>query len=243
MATLGEAFISVRADMKPFRRDLKNEVQKAADDVEKALGAAVEKGITSTAKSAGQKAGDDAGDGIAQGIKRKTGDKSKEPWVAFVGAFAGALDDGISALPTELKAAIVLGLIAVSPLIIGGLSGAIAAGIAAGVAGLGILLGSQFTSVQDRWMELNTFMRNTLIVTARSFEPVLLNVFDIFEGRLRDLDPKLTQLFDKASTFVIPLTEALFDALDFIVDSLNTALGGSDVFVEELAKSFAILGS
>lgn len=243
MTTLGEAFIRVRADMGPFRRDLKNETETAAQEFERILAPAIHNTITDAAEKAGKEGGEKAGDGLAEGIKRKTGSKKNDVWVAFIGAFAGALDDGISALPTELKAAIVLGLIAVSPLIIAGLGGAIAAGIAAGVAGFGVALASQFQSVQDRWVSFLSNIRNTLTKTAASFEPVLLAVMNRVEQRLEQIAPRLDSVFDKAADFVIPLVDALVDAFDFIVESLDASMNDSSGFVRELAKGIAILGA
>lgn len=243
MATLGEAFIAVRADMKPFRRDLKNEVKTAAEEFERILAPAIHNAIVDTAEKAGKEGGEKAGDGLAQGIKRKTGSKNNDVWLAFIGAFAGALDDGISALPTELKAAIVIALLAVSPLIIAGLGGAIAAGIAAGVAGFGVALASQFESVQDRWALFISNVRNTLTLSASAFEPVLLAVLNRVEQRFTDFGPRLESIFGKAADFVIPLVDALVDAFDFILESLDASMDDSAGFIRELAKGIAILGS
>jgi hypothetical protein len=243
MTTLGEAFIRVRADMGPFRRDLKNETETAAQEFERILAPAIANTITDAAEKAGKEGGEKAGDGLAEGIKRRTGNKNNDVWVAFIGAFAGALDDGISALPTELKATIVLALLAVSPLIIAGLGGAIAAGIAAGVAGLGVAFGSQFQTVQDRWASFLSTVRSTLTQTAEAFEPVLLAVMNRVEKRFEQLAPRLESIFDKSADFVLPLVDALVDAFDFVLESLDAAMQDSDGFVRELAKGIAILGA
>lgn len=243
MATLGEAFISVRADLAPFRKDLEPQVKKAADDMEAKLSAAVEKGIKDTAEKAGKEAGNKAGDGLADGIRRRTGDKDKPPWVTLAGALGGALDDGISALPTELKAAIVLGIIATVPLISAALAGAISAGVALGVVGLGVALSSQFQSVQDRWASFISTTRRTLVSSAESFEGFTLQAMDRIEDKIENWAPLLESIFDQGAAFAPQILEGALNALEFILESIDRGLGNSDVFVRELAVGFEVLGS
>src|SRR5687768_14833890 len=110
MATLGEAFIAVRADMSPFRRNLKEEVKKSADEFETQLSAAIEKGIKEGSEKASESAGRESGRRFSRGFGDMFGDHKKSPWLQIAGAFGSALDQGISALPTEVKAAIVIAL-------------------------------------------------------------------------------------------------------------------------------------
>jgi len=243
MATLGEAFISVRADLGPFRRDLEPEVKKAADGMEHIFAKAVEAGIKDSAAKASKEAGDKAGDNLAEGIKKKTGDKDKPPWVNIAAALGGALDDGISALPAEVKAAIVLGILATVPIISAALAGAISAGTALGVVGFGIALASQFETVQNRWAGFASGIRDSLTGAAAPFEIPLLNALDTIQDRVRDLEVTFLQIFTKAAKFVEPFVNGLLNGIEFFLDSLESAIGNSDQFVAELAVGFEVLGS
>lgn len=243
MTTLGEAFISVRADLAPFRKELEPQVKKAADDMEAKLSKAVEAGIKDTAEKAAKDAGGKAGDHLSEGIRRKTGDKDKPPWLTLAGALGGALDDGISALPTELKAAIVLGIIATVPIISAALAGAISAGVALGVVGLGVGLATQFQSVQDRWASFISSTRRTLISSAASFEGFTLQALDHIENRIENWAPLLESIFDQGAAFAPQILEGALNALQFILESIDRGLGDSDVFVRELAVGFEVLGS
>jgi len=242
MATLGEAFIAVRADMSPFRRELKAEVKAAAQEVEKGLSSAVEGGLKKSAGKAGKEAGEKAGDGIADGINRKLGDKNKSPWLAFAGALGGALDDGISALPTEVKAALVAGILAALPLVGAALTGAISAAVAAGVVVLGVALASQFDSVQQRWTLFATNTRMSLVGAAEAFAEKTVGALDTIEQQIFDWEPLFGRIFSKASTFVLPLLSGILDGVEFILDSIDRGLDNGSTFIQALADSFAILG-
>lgn len=242
MATLGEAFIAVRADMSPFRKGLEGEVKKAADKIEKDLGKAVKDGIEHAAESAGKAGGDKAGKGLRDGIKRHTGNKDQSPWVDLVGALGAALDDGISALPTELKAAIVLGIIVAAPIVSAALAGAIATGIAAGVLGLGVALGTQFDSVQDRWTDFILGARRLLVLVAGPFENALLSAIEQAEDRLREWTTMLAQIFDQVALYLDPVVTAILDAIEYFLDALNEGLGDSDAFFTALVDSIYIIG-
>lgn len=243
MATLGEAFIAVRADLAPFRKDLGPQVQKAADDMEAKLSAAVSKGIKDTAEKAAKDAGGKAGDHLADGIRRKTGDSEKSPWINLAGALGSALDNGISSLPAELKAAIILGILAAVPVVSAALAGAISAGVVLGVVGLGAALSSQFQSVQDRWASFISTTRRTLVSSAAAFEGFTLQAMDHIEDKLEGWAPLLEYIFGQAAAFAPQLLEGALNAVQFILESIEAGLGGSEVFVRELAVGFEILGS
>ena len=242
MATLGEAFIAVKADMAPFRRGLKKEVQDAADAIEKDLSTAISKGLEGTAEKAGEEAGKKAGDGFAKGSKSKLGDKKNSPWVEIIGAFGAALDDGLSALPTEIKATIVLALLAISPLIAGAISAAIVAGIGAGVATLGVALASQFTVVRERWTQFVSTLRETLVGTALPFEAAILTALTRVEQRLGDFVPLLENIFREGAGFLMPIVDGALDALEEILSAIETEIPNMEDFVKELAVAFKVLG-
>lgn len=242
MATLGEAFIAVRADMSPFRRELKDGAQAAADQFEKDLGDAVEKGLKDGAERGGEEAGRTAGKKAGEGIGNELGDKKKQPWISIIGALGSALDDGISALPTELKAAIVIGILAAAPFVTAALAGAISAAAVAGSAALGVALATQFQSIQTRWATFSTNIRRTLVGSAVAFEGVLLNTFDVVEKFIKDLAPTLGNIFTKAAPLMEVILGGLLDGVGFFLDSLNAGLGNGMTFADALADALAAVG-
>lgn len=241
MTVLGEAFIEVRADLRPFHRDLEKEVERAAKDMEKRLKLAVSDGLKDL-DAIGEKAGDDLGDGMSRRIKRKMGDKKSSPWVSITAAFASALDDGISALPTEVKAGIVLGIIAALPFISGALAGAITAGLGAGLAGIGTFIAFQFDEVRERGSDVANRLRLLFIDAAMPFAPAVLHALDVVEDRFESWLPLLSRIFSKAASFVEPLNQGLLNMLQEILEGIDASLGDTEGFVIELGHGLRILG-
>lgn len=241
MATLGEAFIAIRADMRPFTKDLDKEVKKAADKLEKDIGKAVGDGVKEGAKGAG-KSGTKVGDGLSDGLKDRLGDKKKPPWVNIAAALGGALDDGISALPAEVKAAIVLGLVASIPIIGALLTGALAGAITLGVAGLGIALASQFKTVKDEASRVFDTIRQVSLNSAAAFEDATIKALKIVEAGFVALGPKLTNLFDNAAKLAPILATGVVGFLDEIVSSIEAISDDLGPFGVELSRGFVVLG-
>lgn len=242
MTVLGEAFIEVKADLGPFNKQLDKQVELAARQMEKRLKSAVTDGLKDL-DVAGDRAGDQLGDGVTRGMKRKLGDKGKQPWISITAAFAAALDDGISALPTEVKAGIVFGIIAALPFIAGGLAGAISAGIGAGVAGIGTFIAFQFDEVRERGTKLLNTLRLLFIDAAMPFVPVVLKSLGIIEDRFESWLPLLSRIFTAASKFVEPLTGGTLDLLEGIFEGIDVSMEDITGFVIELEAALNVLGS
>lgn len=242
MTVLGEAFIEVKADLRPFGRDLSKQLKKATEEIERN----VKKSVTDALKDAGSigdEAGDKLGDGISGGIKRKMGDKRKSPWLVLTASLAAALDDGISALPTEVKAAIVGAIIAASPLISGALAAATSAGIGAGLAGIGTFIAFQYEDVERRGQDLANTLRLQLIDAARPFGPAVLRGLDMIENRFQEWDTLLSDIFSESAQFVEPLTRGLLDAIEGILSGVQEGIGDINGFVDELARGMKFLGN
>lgn len=243
MTTLGEAFIAVRADMSPFRRNLKDEVKKSADEFETQLSAAIEKGIKEGSDKASESAGRESGRKFGRSFGSMFGDSKKSPWIQIAGAFGSALDHGISALPTEIKAAIVVSLLALAPIITAGIAGAISAGVVAGTAGLGIALASQFESVQERWTQFLTESRNLLVASARPFERVMLEAIEKTQERLEKWEPMLDRIFSKSAMSFDDIFRGLFDGVEFFLDSLDLSMDNAQVFADALGDVLRDVGA
>lgn len=242
MTVLGEAFIEVKADLRPFNKDLDRQVELAARDMEKRLKLAVSDGLKDL-DAIGEKAGDDLGDGMTRRIKRKMGDKKSSPWVTITAAFASALDDGISALPVEVKAGIVLGIIAALPFLSGALAGAVTAGLGAGLAGIGTFIAFQFDEVRERGSALANTLRLLFIDAAMPFVPAVLKALDTVEQRFEDWLPMLSRIFTQAASFVEPLNDGLLDMIEGILEGVDESMGDVSGFVLELEAAMNILGS
>lgn len=241
MTVLGEAFIEVRGDLKPYIRDLDRELKAASERFEKHLQGSFKNGFKDI-DGDGDKVGDKLGDGISRGMKRKLGDKRKEPWVTITGAFASALDDGISALPAELKAGIVFAIIAALPFLSAALAGAISAAVGLGFAGLGSVLAFQFESVKQRGAQLLNNLRTLFVNAASSFEPVMLRAMDAIEDRFERLSPLLSKIFGESSTFIKPLTEGILNFVEEILKATGSSIDNIGDFVDELASGLRVLG-
>lgn len=235
---LGEAYVAIRADLRPFTRDLRKGLKEAVDDFEKDLNKQMTDGLGKQA----EKAGKEAGDGIDRGMKNRLGDKRHSPWVNITAALASALDDGISALPTEAKAAIVSGLIAASPFVSAALAGAVSAGIGVGVVGLGVALATQYEPVQTRFAEFVEETRTALVRSAAAFGPALIGTLDEAQDRIEGWEPLLTRLFDRAAPLLDPVVNGLLGAVEEILNSLDVSFDDVEGFVLVLSDGFVTLG-
>lgn len=243
MPTLGEAYIAVKADMRPFTRDLKSEVEKVVKDVEKNVHKGMTESLSSGAKEAGGRAGDKFSDEFEERTSRRFGrNRQRRPWMlAIAASLASALDDGISALPMQAKAAIVGGILLALPLISGALATAVAAGVAAGLAGLGVLLAFQYDTVRKHAGEVFNDLRVQLATIAEPFIAETLKGLDLIALAFLEWEPELRKIFINASGFVEPLTRGLLGALDKIIGSVANVSDDLDPFVHEFAAGFEIL--
>lgn len=242
MTVLGEAFIEVRSDLRPFIRDLDREVKRAADNMEKQLRDSLKSGLAGGDGKDGERLGEELGDGVGRGMGRKLGDKKKPPYITISAALASALDDGISALPLEVKAALVGGILAALPFLSAAIAGTTAAALGIGLAGIGTLLAFQFTEVEEAGKGLASALRVQLVESAQPFVGVLLAAFQVIEKRFEELGPRLDRIFESSSNLVGPLVEGLLDAFDFITESFDRVADNLEPFIEEFANGFAVIG-
>lgn len=233
--SLGEAFIEVRADMRPFVRDLDRQVKTAIKRVEAVANKELPESLGRAGEKAGEEAGDRAGKGMKRRLKNSVDKDNKNIFISLASALASALDDGISALPTEVKAAIVAGLLLASPAVGAILGAAIATGLGLAVAGIGTLLAFQFEDVQERAVDFGRHMRAVLALTAEAFGPAILNAFDLIESRIFALEPALKRIFNSAASFVEPITVGLLEGLDKFVQMLDRVMPKLEPFINTFA--------
>jgi hypothetical protein len=238
--SLGEAFVEVHADLRPFARDLRQNTPPIVKEFERQLNGAVGRAMGTDT----EKHGRDAGDKLSRGLKNSLTHqfKSKNAFIVIASTLAGALDDGISALPTEVKAAIVAGILAASPLVLGALGAAVSAALGVGLAGIGILLASQFESVQKRAVEFGRNVRTQLVEAATAFGPAIISALGTAETRISLMRGRLDQIFNTSSTFLEPLAQGVLDAIEKIIDAIAGSLDKIKPFIDELGAGIAILG-
>lgn len=238
---LGEAFVEVRADLRPFGRDLRRAVRPIVEEFERELNRHVGTAFLSHTQESSRRIGDELSRGLKNSIVKQF--REKNAFIAVAGALGSALDDGISALPTEVKAAIVLGILLALPIIGAMLTGVIVASIGAGVAGMGVLLASQFEEVQQEATFMFLKWRRDLAETARAFGPALLSALGMIDSRIEQMRDSFTEIFNVSAEFVEPLTRGLLDFIEAIVTSIRDNIGNMRPFIDELASGFEFLGS
>lgn len=238
---LGQAFVEIHADLTPFRRNLQRDLKRITDEFEKQLSSALGSGLKTTAQQTGQQIGDTLGRETSRGMQKHLGDKNAGIFVSITSALAGALDDGISALPMEVKAALVAGILAASPLVAGALSAAITAGLGLAFAGIGVALASQFESVQSAWPRLVSGLRLQLVSSAGAFEKALLGTFALIQLRFAEMGPLLERIFSTSATFLEPFVGQLLDAVESFLTEMDKVLGESGAFINELGAGLKTL--
>lgn len=239
---LGEAFVNVRANLKPFANDLEKgikailaDAEKRArdsnigktlgDDIEKKVGAGVENGLSDGSKRGRRKAEREAM-GLAQRI------------FAIIGDFA---DDGLSAVPAEVKAAIVVGVLAAAPLVSGALAAAVGAGVGALVVGLATVVAAQAPRVKEAFSALGTFVLADLVRDAEPlFEPLEKAALR-FRSAFLGLGKEIRTLFAEAAADVEPFTDAIIAATNVLIPNLRVSLQQSRPIIKSLDTDFAIL--
>lgn len=237
--SLGEAFVEVHADLRPFSRDLRRNIKPIVDAFERELNGAVTKTVTGAGEESGRKIGDHLSIGLKRSVNKQLSDKNI--FVSVAGALASALDDGISALPAQVKAAIVAGILAATPIAAAYLSSALTAGIGVAVAALGVALAFQFTEVQAAATRTGRTIREVLVSSAYDFGRAVLGDLETIEGRIRGWRPLLRDVFDLSAPFLEPLVQGSLEGIEEILRALRESLGDIGPFVDELGASIKIV--
>lgn len=241
---LGKAFIEVHADTKPFARELERELNRLTKSAEQG-----------NLKATGRKLGESLGDGISEGVSKNKGKVSKSIqdalpspgqssniFVTYGKGLVDALDDGLSGLPAEVKAALGATLAVITPFLGASLAGLIGGSLVAGFAGFGTLLAFQFERVREEGKDLLTFLRNLFSTAASSFiDPVIAGI-RVIEERFAAMAPAFTRIFELASDFVEPLVDGLAGFFENLLPGLEESLRNSADLVDVLAFHFKVLG-
>lgn len=224
----GKAYISVEADLKPFAKDLGREIPRLLKEAEAA-----------TKKSLG-KAGDEGGKEFRKKLDDQT--KKKGGFIGLTSSLAAALDDGISALPAEVKAAIVVGIAASLPVIGALLTGAVAAALIVGFGAIGVLIAAQYDIVRQEGSEVLNDLRNTLVGAGAAFVQPVLDAIELIRTGVQGFSGSLGEVFATASKFVVPLTRTLLVFVESALPGLQAALDNIVDLLPTLERGGRLLG-
>lgn len=241
MTVLGQAFIEVRGDVAPFVDGLERQVRRAAERIEQDLRNAIDAGLGGSGLG-GERSGEELGESLGRGMRRRLGDRNRSPWTNIAAALGSALDDGLSALPAEVKAALVAGMIAALPLIAGALAGAVSAAIGVGLAGVGTLLAFQFQDVEDVGSRLADRLQVLFVGAASSFAPAVIQAMNQIAAKFQQLAPVLNRIFAKSADFVQPLTAGLLNFIDRVLKGIDASMGDIEGFVKDLGGALRTVG-
>lgn len=245
---LGEAFINVRADLKPFSRDVEKGVKEILRAVEKRLAADSQTGA-SIRETMRRQASDGISRGLEEGFDRgaKRGTKrALSTGQKFFAALADFADDGLSAIPAKVKAGILIGVlaagVAAAPLIGGVISAAIISGVALGVAGAGIALASQFKVVEDQFTGLGRNILDGLRDASSVFIQPLLESAAALNTQFEAVRGTIKRIFGQAARDVAPLTLALGGFVTNLLPGIEVATRRARPLIEALAVALPKLG-
>lgn len=241
---LGEAFVNVRADLKPFSKDLEKGLKAILLAAEKRIAAEGKVG-NALKEELKKKSGEGVEEGMRQGSKKGRTAATKE-FESFFASFADFLDDGLSAIPAKVKAGLIVGLIAAgiiaSPLIAGLITAAILGGVSVAAASIGTILAFRLNSVQRRFQILGQGLLNALMLPAQRFVEPLLAAADEIDHRFGKLQGSIDQIFAAGADAIQPLVDALLSMIENIIPGLIDGLHGAMPIISALAAALPKLG-
>lgn len=241
---LGEAFVNVRADLKPFSKDLESGLKKILLAAEKRIAAEgrVGEALKQTIK---KKTGEGFEQGARDGSKKARSVANKE-FTSFFASFADFLDDGLSAVPAKVKAALITGLIAAGIVMSPFLAAIISAGILGGVtiasAAIGTILAMRLQVVNRRFQILGQSLLNSLMIPAQRFTEPLLAAADEIDRRFLQMGDNIDQIFAAGADAIEPLTDAVLSLVQEALPGIIDALHGAQPIISALVSSLPLLG-
>jgi hypothetical protein len=126
------------------------------------------------------------------------------------------------------------------------LSGLIGAAVTGGAAGLGILggvaLASRDARVKASGDQLVQNLLGGLQSRSGSFIQPVLQSIDLIERKFLESGDTIQSIFENSSRFVVPLTDAITDALQDVAEGADTAIGRSAPVMRSLNDGVRDLG-
>lgn len=255
---LGKAFIEVHADTRPFAQELGKELGRILKAVE-----------NGPARKAGEKLGKELGDGASDGFAKafktpgggggggRGGGKTKAPGFfdfdtsglggQLAKGLVDSIDDGLSGLPPQLKAALGLALVAALP-VAAGIGGAVAGALIASLttvlgAGLGVAIAFQLSAIRTNWTSTLRFLQRLSVEWAQPVVGPLLTAFGHIRDRAESMGPEIARFFELGSRAIVPLTDGILDLVENALPFINSAMTNIDTFADIIASGFGEIGT
>lgn len=237
---LGRAFIEVHADTRPFARELGRELDRILKTVERTTvrqaGTSMGRTLSDEVGKGAERGGRNIGTRIAKGLQDSDVQGS---FSQFATGIIDTIDDGISGLPTQIKAILGTALIVLLPIAFAfgsGIAGAIVTGLVAGLAGVFVaVVGSQFEEVRDGAIDLVQDLRDIFLVGASQYIGPILDALATLRAGFLEIMPDLQLLFRDAAKLAEPL-------VDIFLNLLTSALPGISESFRNLEPSLIALG-
>lgn len=248
---LGEAFVNVRADLRPFDRDLDSGIKRILRETEariassnfgRAIGNRVAK-ETEEGLRRGTSKGLEEGldDGFRRGAKKAVA--TAQDFLATLGNF---VDDGLSAVPPKVKAAIVLGVAAaatvVAPLIGGALSSGISLGIGGGLIALGIAVAARLQVVQQRFQAVGERAVGALTRASEPLIKPLLRAADLIDSTFAKAGDQLQSIFGQLGYYIEPLVKGVLGLLAALVPAMLQVATALAPLIDSLSSDLPRIG-
>lgn len=245
---IGEAFVNVRADLKPFAKDLEKGLKAILKEAERKIVAEGDtgKGIAASLK---KNLGDGVDEGLTEGGRRGGRRGSKEAlsgFQRFFAALADFADDGLSAIPAKVKASLLLALIgaalAAAPLVGSVIAAAVTSALTLGVIAGGIALASQFKVVNDSFRALGSGILEDLRNRAAVFIEPLLRAAGQLQAAFRGFGGTFSRIFVQAAANVQALTAGVIGFLRELLPRIQLAVTAARPLLNELFRQLPAIG-
>ncbi len=188
---------------------------------------------------------------------RKSGQKINKEFEKFGTGTGDALIRGIGSVAPKLAGKIAdgvgTGAKLGAPLLISGItaalpviSGLLGSAIAIGGVGAGVLAGVTLAARDSRVKEAGTTMGQTLLIglqeNAGAFVQPVLQGIEQIKGRFIELRPTIKSIFDGSSRFVAPLTDALLNVGQSLLEGIDIAIGNAGPVIDALTSGLTETG-
>jgi hypothetical protein len=188
---------------------------------------------------------------------RKSGKTINKEFEKFGTGTGDALIKGIGSVAPKLAGRIAKGVgegaKLGAPLLISGITAALPAissllgsAIAIGGVGAGVLAGVTLAARDSRVKEAGTTMGQTLLIglqeNAGAFVQPVLQGIEQIKSRFIELRPTIKSIFDGSSRFVAPLTDALLDVGQSLLEGIDQAIANAGPVIDSLVEGLSGTG-